>query len=284
MTPRGQSGHLLTPRKLATRIVIRDAIIERPRTHCGSLHRPPLSPADQPRRNSVRAEEEEGDEDVPLIGGSRGADALDAVSPGCRSCCKLRLRVEHERRARVKAQEQLVQLQAEVLRLRSRWGSSGNDAVDTAIPAPGGNSCLEGIGHCGKDSEDTVIPTPGGNSCPEGIYQGEASLLRESLDTAMAAAGGNSRLEGIGRSLDGYQREVSFLRESLHERDEREAAFAESQRRLRGELESAKQELEAQVATLICDVQELEAQNRKLMESSRGLSSYAAALASAELQ
>eukprot|EP00435_Cladocopium_sp_Y103_P015414 s3455_g3.t1 len=54
----------------------------------------------------------------------------------CSSCCKLRLKLEHAERARVKAQEQLVRLQQEHLRMRQASGYGGADAPAAPPLAP----------------------------------------------------------------------------------------------------------------------------------------------------
>ncbi|CAK0876947.1 unnamed protein product, partial [Prorocentrum cordatum] len=51
---------------------------------------------------------------------------------------------------------------------------------------------------------------------------------------------------------------------ALRERDLREAASAESLRRQREESGAALREAQAQVASLVCEVQELEAHNAQL--------------------
>merc|ERR1712232_727721 len=56
--------------------------------------------------------------DGPECGGA-GAEALHSVAPGCRSCMKLRIRLENEERARVKAQEQLAHLHSQNLSCRN---------------------------------------------------------------------------------------------------------------------------------------------------------------------
>merc|ERR1719310_2172068 len=85
---------------------------QRPQTHCGSVHRsPPRVGASQGAGDCLGSPREEET--------SPGASALELVA-GCRLCMKLRLRLENEERARVKAQEQLLGLHSENLRLKSQ--------------------------------------------------------------------------------------------------------------------------------------------------------------------
>ncbi|CAJ1375533.1 unnamed protein product [Effrenium voratum] len=149
-----------------------EAIAERPSTHCGA----------PPRIAAFDEEVADGEPQRP--------------STGCGACCKLRLRLEHAERARVKAQEQLVRMQQENLRLR-RGGYAGETAGD-----------------------------------------------------------GISADEEVARTLEGYRREVSFLKQSLAEQKAQEAQLREEmrcqQRKDRGRLEV----LQGQVASLMLDLAE----------------------------
>lgn len=84
----------------------------------------------------------------------------------------------------------------------------------------------------------------------------------------------------VGRSLESYRREVTILRNSLKQRDAREADLAEGQRRLKSEHRVAKEEWDAQVAGLVCEVQDLEQRNRQLEAALRALAGSSSAAAS----
>jgi len=200
---------------------------DRPHTHCGSLARP-------------NAEEDSCATalEVPACG-SAGAVALGSLTAGCRSCIKLRLRLENEERARVKVQEQCATLQAEILRLhRSRLRG---DVPKTA----------------GGDPQISVDTAEAQLSC-------ETSLCVSSPSRGRATSMGAGVVEEVGHSLETYKREVELLREALRSGEAREAALRERQRQVRDEHEAAKMEWEAQVAGLVCEVQDLETQNREM--------------------
>uniref|UniRef100_A0A7S4QHW5 Uncharacterized protein n=1 Tax=Alexandrium monilatum TaxID=311494 RepID=A0A7S4QHW5_9DINO len=193
----------------------------RPSTHSGALHRPTF--------------DEEFGADVPECTAA-GAAALDSVRGGCRSCHKFRLRLEHEERARVKAQEQLARLQAENLRLRR------HDSFPAAQAAV--EKCFAGS---------------------EGGSRSSRSVVAWGEDAPNTGAGSSlADVEEVGHSLESYRREVSILREALEARDAREAELHERMRRQRAEHEGEKQEWEGQVAGLVCEVQDLEERNHEL--------------------
>eukprot|EP00439_Symbiodinium_sp_Y106_P049740 s851_g6.t1 len=75
--------------------------LERPRTHCGALKR--------------ASYDEEVDVDASIPDTRRDSSDI-ALGLGCPSCAKLRLKLEHSERARVKAQEQLCRVQRESIR------------------------------------------------------------------------------------------------------------------------------------------------------------------------
>jgi hypothetical protein len=62
---------------------------------------------------------------------------------------------------------------------------------------------------------------------------------------------------------------VELLREALQDRDRREASFNERLRQQQEAHELAQQELQAQLAGLVCEVQDLEARNSDLQDSLR---------------
>lgn len=193
----------------------------RPSTHCGALQRPPF--------------DEEYNADVPECAAA-GAAALDSVRGGCRSCHKFRLRLEHEERARVKAQEQLAKLQVDNLRLRRQ------DSIDAPEAA---------VGKCGSEIE-------GGRRGAGDVRPGPEAAPKN------GAGCSGSDVDDVGHLLETYRREVAILREALEVRDAREAELNERSRRQRLEHEGSKQEWESQVAGLVCEVQDLEARNREL--------------------
>jgi len=216
-----------------------EEVLHRPQTHCGVVQRRPLD------------EEEQEEDDEPEC--SAAGAAARALAGDCKSCMKLRLRLGHEERARVKAQEQLHGLHAENLRLRSQLRSASSSTL------------------AGKDEQITaaVPPTP----CR---IRPVSARSFDSPETAQDACGVEGSITGppspleldaAGRTLEVYRREVELLRESLRERDRREASFDERQREQRKEYEAAKQEWQAQLAGLVCEVQDLEARNSELQTS-----------------
>jgi len=168
---------------------------QRPRTHCGAMHR---------RLADV---DEEFRPDSPAYS-TAGSPARELVGD-CRSCAKLMLRLENAERARVRAQEQLAKLQAENLSLRGLRPKSPAERPESP------SSCF--------------------------------------LDA-----------DAAGSVLEGYRREVALLHEALCERDAQREKLLESQRKQVAEHDVARQEWEAQVARLVCEVQELEATNCEL--------------------
>lgn len=264
-----------TPRSAAAAAAAKDVASEtasdtsqdaaqRPRTHCGAMHRPC---ADE----EIAAEFQEC--------GLAGAHAIREIASGCKSCIKLRLRLENEERARVKAQEQLLALHAENLRLRGlrraeEAGASAPSELRRPPPAPA--------------DANVMVPTPPVASAPSapkpqrcrpnsGGKAAVAVAAKAEVDSrgypARELSGGSSPrpggvgaqdLDSTGRVLEGYRREVQLLRETLREREQGEASFAERQRKQLEEFKSSKQEWEAQVAGLVCEVQDLEARNREL--------------------
>lgn len=104
-----------------------DLLLQRPQTHCGARSRQQF--------------DEEVLESDPLLSAA-GARALQDIRTDCRSCLKLRLKLAHEERARVKAQEQLVRLQQELLRLRKPSSSS----VELGTPGDSGADLDNDIG------------------------------------------------------------------------------------------------------------------------------------------
>lgn len=182
----------------------------RPQTHCGSMW---------------RAGESCEADDAADACSAAGAAALESVRGGCPACAKLRLRLEHTERARVRAQEQLARLQSDSVRARRQPNAAGYPAEALTPRADSGSPS----GAPNSGAQDYLV------------------------------------LDGdVGPSLEGYRREVSMLREALRERDAREAAAATQQRRQKAEQEAARQEWEGHVAGLLCEVQDLEARNREL--------------------
>jgi len=208
---------------------------QRPHTHCGSMQRP--------RVDGVGDEEDREDGDSDAEGAACCAQGAAAVREGscgsCRNCAKLRLRLEHEERARVKAQEQLAKLQSINLELRRRQLEAASpSAAPEATPAVITTVEQGAVPSTGSAAPKTGAATPRG-------------LAEESGDL-------------VSHSLESYRREVAILQEALRERDAREAALAERLRQQRGDHEAAKQEWEGQVAGLVCELQELEVRNREL--------------------
>mmetsp|Transcript_59390 Transcript_59390/g.173747 ORF Transcript_59390/g.173747 Transcript_59390/m.173747 type:complete len:292 (-) Transcript_59390:91-966(-) len=132
----------------------------RPNTHCGALQRP--------------AFDEEFGADVPECGAA-GAAALESVRGGCRSCHKFRLRLEHEERARVKAQEQLAKLQAEIVRLRRQDLADYAQVAAENCAGAGCEAALKTGAGCTAPGVDEV-----GHSLE--TYRREVSILREALE------------------------------------------------------------------------------------------------------
>lgn len=151
----------------------------------------------------------------------------------------------------MKAQEQLVKLHAENLRLKrdsrdaeQETGSCSASVGGTAIGATNSHDTLAGVG--GGSSPSREAPKSGAN-------------------TVCAEA------DDIGHSLDSYRREVAILRQSLAARDARETQLVERQRQQHLDHDAAKQAWESQVAGLLCEVQDLESRNRQLENALRTL-------------
>lgn len=157
---------------------------------------------------------------------------------------KLRLRLAHAERARVKAQEQLAALHAENLRLRSQ--------LRTPL-SPTASHEDESSGPAAASTTRRIRPerTPD-HASPEPDSQ------------CSVAAGSPLELDDAARTLEGYRREVELLREALKERARREASFEDLQRKQREEHEATKQEWQVQLAGLVCEVQDLEGRNQAL--------------------
>lgn len=237
-------------RALATPPVALRAPPRRPQTHCGSLQRPSSGGSFE----SAIDDEAAADAGAESACSSAGAAAFER-SNGCRSCGKLLIRLEHAERARVKAQEQLARLQSEGL-CRSRPSTQGavlsspRGSVDSRCSSP----CARGL----------VDETP--------VEEGFSGSMATNTGAGMGC-GPLAADEDVGRSLESYRREVAILRNTLKQRDSREAELAEAQRKLRSEHESSKREWEEQVAGLLCEVQDVEARNRQLEDMLRSLAS-----------
>lgn len=217
-----------------------DVFQQRPQTHCGASQRPV----------------EEGDDDSldaePEC--SAAGKIARELAGNCSSCMKLRLRLEHAERARVKAQEQLAALHGENLRLRSQLRNPSTGAEQ----AKQGEEELEGGMPATASTPRRIRPdTPKGLRSPD----------QDALSTGSAAASSPAGLDAAGRDLEGYRREVELLRDALKERDKREATFAEQLRKQQEEQEVARQEWQIQLAGLVCEVQDLEARNQALRSS-----------------
>lgn len=227
----------------------------RPQTHSGAAQRQGSWGASMLLHEEELAASGDGD-DAPACG-SAGAAALQSLggTGACRLCTKLRIRLEHEERARVKAQEQLAKLQAEGL---ARARASGAQAwADGAEGASG------------------AAPPPANASppMPRGAWvSGAAPPTPRGAGAAPSPAPG----EDVARALEGYRREVALLKEALAEQDRREAELADGQRRLRAEHAAAQRDWEAQLAGLVCEVQDLEARNHQLETAVRRLAPLAA--------
>jgi len=208
----------------------------RPRTHCGLLR---AAGADEVLDADDRA-------------GPPGAGVTARERAGsCRLCMKLMLRLENEERARVKAQEQLVKLQMENLRLRGLRQSSSSEAAGHADALPPAEEP--------GTAAAALSPAPAGAVATAGTGgTGAVASPDESLDDA-------------GRLLERYRREVEMLRERLRRQSELEADFVEQRRQQKAEHVAAIQEWESQVAGLVCEVQDLEARNLQLEGSLRAL-------------
>jgi len=167
----------------------------------------------------------------------------------CRLCVKMRLRIENEERARVKAQEQLARLQAENIRLRG--GGTGGSASSSSRPT---------TPQVRNVSQETSAQSIGKRDS-----RGSPDVFTESAHNGDCSVD----LDSVGRTLESYRREVTLLRASVREREELEARFEDRQRQLRVEHEQAQQEWESQVTGLICEVQDLEARNRQLERTTR---------------
>lgn len=168
---------------------------QRPRTHCGAMHRRLADVDEKFQPNS-------------LAYSTAGSSARELVGD-CQSCAKFRLRLENAERARVRAQEQLAKLQAENLSLR-------------------------------------------------GLRPKSTAERPESPSSSFPDADAASNV------LEGYRREVALLHDAVCERDAQREKLLESQRKQMVEHDVARQEWEAQVARLVCEVQELEATNCEL--------------------
>lgn len=217
--------------------------MQRPRTHCGAVH-----------RHQSEAEESQSGGEEPECSAA-GAVARE-LAGDCRLCMRLRLKLGHEERTRVKAQEQLAAMHAENVRLRSQVRTGGStSSPSTAFPM--------------REVEEAAA-VPAVASTP-GRCRPDSARSRGTPESAMSegfASGGSPlELDVAGRALEGYRREVDLLRESLRERDRREASFTDLQRKQREEHESAKQEWQAQLAGLVCEVQDLEMRNDELQAS-----------------
>lgn len=197
---------------------LKEDFSQRPRTHCGYVH---------------TADEVVEVDEMECVGAGAIARGL---AGNCRSCIKLRLKLEHEERARVKAQEQLATLHAENLRLRGEFRACSTFA---------------------------------NNTCNDRPMTAQSRSSYDRSGSTVTASASLQDLDAVGGKLEGYRREVELLRDALRERDLREASFIEQQRRQREEHDSATLEWQAQLAGLVCEVQDLEARNEELETSLR---------------
>ncbi|CAE8736057.1 unnamed protein product [Polarella glacialis] len=181
--------------------------------------------------------------------GRRGAAALEELLSGCRSCLKLRLKLEHSERARVKAQEQFARAQRESLMLRRR-------CVEQEEGGGSSPSRAASLGAAAVGSEVLNIST------------GALTITAEHSPVISDASAKAAMDEDVTRTLEGYRREVSLLQQQLLERSAREADLQEQLRQQRLEHDAAKQDFEVQVSSLLCDLGDLEAQNRTLLGAS----------------
>eukprot|EP00929_Paragymnodinium_shiwhaense_P029072 TRINITY_DN16750_c0_g1_i1.p1 TRINITY_DN16750_c0_g1~~TRINITY_DN16750_c0_g1_i1.p1 ORF type:complete len:315 (-),score=31.70 TRINITY_DN16750_c0_g1_i1:77-1021(-) len=250
-----------TPRRIAD--VAKPAELQRPATVCGSRGRPFALPLSARASSEARKVE-------PSLGGSSddsgseapaddcshklgpGALALAGINNGCRSCFKLRLKLETEERARVKAQEQLAHL-----RDRQRNVSSSSTAVPSS---PSETSTKGGYGSSSlvPTAARSEVESPPGAS---GAASAASSPAKEIAD-----------LDGTSRLLEGYRRQVELLQRALRERDTREKELLAQQQKLKSDNTASKQGWEAEVAKLLCEVSELESKNRELESAVRGMS------------
>lgn len=217
-----------------------------------------IYPLPSPRSGGMHFHDADGD-DAPACGAA-GAVALESVRNGCQGCAKLRLRLQHEERARVKAQEQLAKLQVSSLQLRKQVADSA--AAEGVLLDPARPVSSPGSKNGSVQGESVDGDT--GNQ--------EAAVLGEVPNTGAAQV---VERDDVARSLESYRREVAILRDALRARDERDAASAQQQRDKSRGYESAKQEWEAQVAGLVCEVQDLEARNRELEEALQAVTAKA---------
>eukprot|EP00927_Polykrikos_kofoidii_P078234 TRINITY_DN75085_c0_g1_i1.p1 TRINITY_DN75085_c0_g1~~TRINITY_DN75085_c0_g1_i1.p1 ORF type:complete len:309 (-),score=39.08 TRINITY_DN75085_c0_g1_i1:84-1010(-) len=205
----------------------------RPHTHCGA---------------SLRSHDD--DDDAETLGRvGPGALALLSVRDGCRCCAKLRLRLEHEERARVKTQEQLARVQGEYLAMRRRHSEGGESTGDASQRC---DSTIPPLLWKGSEAgaEDPALEVPG---------ERRGDVTPVDTPRTISCPG-----DDVTRILEGYRREVGLLRMALLDRDARESSMAEEQRREREQHLAAKRDWEAQVAVLLCDVHDLETRNRDL--------------------
>lgn len=294
--------------------------LPRPRTHCGASQRR------ETPRSRARAAGAAADHEDPLE--SAGDAAARELPDGCRSCVKLRIRLENEERARLKAQQQLLSLHAQNMLLRGirREGSGGASSSTDCEPNEGGSRPPSAVQQGRRQPQqqqqqpqqeqhqhdeqgratDAQVSTPAVASAPTvpkpqrcrpnsgnrpAVGAGAAGVsppgtpiaavssspgtsvaataappgpLGQALGVPLPTGGSRHNLEEVGLVLADYRREVELLREALKERDQREAVLVEQQRRQREEHEGEKQAWEAQAASLLLEVHELEARNEAL--------------------
>lgn len=217
--------------------------------------------------NSSDEEQDAADEGSPTCR-SAGAIALAGIANGCKSCFKLRLKLESEERARVKAQEQIVRLRSESSRLRAQYEPIAGE--------PGlSPNAIDGDGAGGVDSSCGGTGSSAVGGCTGG-YPIATQSPRATPQEAAARAAANAQIDLAdadvsSKLLEGYRRQVELLQRSLRERDAREAGLQERQCRQKREHDIEKRKWEAQIATLMCDAQDLETRNCDLEKNLRAI-------------
>lgn len=172
----------------------------------------------------------------------------------------------------MKAQEQLARLQADgrarqvlVLDAMPEAAAEDDDAAEAcATPSCSSSPSPQRLGAgAGTGAAALAVARP---ATAGGAFAGGGGTCG-GYPTAVvgdSGVGAHAANEEVGRSLESHRREVAILRNALRLRDCRESDLMECQRRLKTEHTAEKQEWEGQVASLVCEVQDLEARNRRL--------------------